>query len=67
MSPRDELLTVREAAAFLRLSASALNKARIRGDGPRFVRVLRCVRYRLSDLTSYVNEQTRCNTSQDAA
>ena len=39
------LLTPREAAEFLRVSASWLAKARMRGDGPPFSKIGRAVRY----------------------
>ena len=44
----DPLLTVREAAALLRCSVHSLNKWRLTGGGPRFVRVGSRVRYRQS-------------------
>ena len=42
----DRLLTPREAADFLRVSKSWLAKARMRGDGPPYVKVGRSIRYR---------------------
>jgi hypothetical protein len=38
-----ELLTPKEAAAFLRLSESFLAKARMRGDGPRYRKLSKVV------------------------
>jgi predicted DNA-binding transcriptional regulator AlpA len=46
----DTLLTVSGAAEFLQLSESWLNKARISGDGPRFIKMGRSVRYSLQAL-----------------
>ena len=40
------LFTAKEAAKFLRLSVSWLAKARMRGDGPPYVKLGRAVRYR---------------------
>ena len=48
--PDLELLTPREAAQFLRLSESFLAKARMRGDGPRYRKLSRAVRYLKADL-----------------
>jgi len=58
------LLTVQEVAAILRCSVSSLNKWRLLGRGPRFVRVGSRVRYVPSDVIAYVREQTRSSTSQ---
>ena len=50
-TPADlELLTPKEAAGFLRLSGSFLAKARMRGDGPRYRKLGRSVRYLRADL-----------------
>jgi hypothetical protein len=53
-SGQDVLLTVKEAAAFLRLSPNTLNWRRSHGEGPAFVRVGRSIRYRLSDLRAHL-------------
>jgi excisionase family DNA binding protein len=63
----DHLLTVEETAEFLRCSTDSLNKWRISGRGPRFVRVGRRVRYRAADLADFISAFTRSNTSQAAA
>ena len=41
----DVLLEPNEAAAFLKVSLSWLAKARMRGDGPAYVKVGRSIRY----------------------
>jgi predicted DNA-binding transcriptional regulator AlpA len=61
------LLNVCEVAALLRCSASSLNKWRLDGSGPMFVRVGSRVRYRRADVIGWVNAQTRSSTSQSAA
>jgi hypothetical protein len=43
--PPNSLLTAKEAAHFLRASLSWLAKARMRGDGPAYIKVGRSVRY----------------------
>jgi len=44
-SNRERLLTPRETSAFLRVSESWLAKARMRGDGPPYVKIGRSIRY----------------------
>jgi len=43
-----EILTTRQAAAYCGVSVSFMNKARVRGDGPPFLRTGRAVRYRVA-------------------
>jgi len=58
-------LTEREAADFLGYSVRALQNWRVRGGGPRFVRVsARSVRYRLTDLIAWAEARLCDNTSQ---
>ena len=52
------LLTVGEVAGLLRCSVSSLNKWRISGRGPRFIRVGSRVRYREGDIAAFVEAQT---------
>jgi excisionase family DNA binding protein len=47
--------TPREAAAYLRSSTSTLAKARMKRQGPSFVRIGRAVRYRQSDLDAWMS------------
>jgi predicted DNA-binding transcriptional regulator AlpA len=63
MHQSDHLLTTREAAAALRISASSLHKWRVSGHGPRFVYIGHRVRYRVADIAAYIAEQTRTSTS----
>lgn len=49
-----ELLTVDEAAQELNLSASWLNKLRLKGEGPSFIRLGRLVRYTREDLEAWI-------------
>jgi hypothetical protein len=44
-SPPEEMLTAAEAAKILKVSESWLAKARMRGEGPPFIRLGRSVRY----------------------
>src|SRR5262245_26248909 len=50
----DRLLTPKEASEFLGLSLSWLAKARMRGDGPPYVKPCRSIRYRVGDLVQWL-------------
>jgi hypothetical protein len=63
-SQRDRLLTVGEAAEYLQLSESWLNKARLSGSGPRFIKMGRCVRYGLQALEEFKRANARGSTSE---
>jgi predicted site-specific integrase-resolvase len=45
-----------EAARILGVSVAALRRWRREGRGPAFVRMERCIGYRLRDLESFLNE-----------
>ena len=51
------LLTPREAAQLLKVSLSWLAKARMRGDGPPFIRIGRSIRYPGDDLIRWMKRQ----------
>lgn len=58
-----ELLNTVQAASRLNLSPSTLNKARLTGDGPPFIKLGTSVRYRPEDLDAWVAAQVRRSTS----
>jgi excisionase family DNA binding protein len=58
------LLKVTEAANHLGLSASTLNKWRMSGQGPKFVKLGRAVCYRASDLDAWLESSCRSSTSE---
>ena len=62
--PEFELLTPKEAAQFLRVSVSFLAKARMRGDGPRYRKLCRAVRYLRSDLSDWLRACAKTSTSE---
>jgi excisionase family DNA binding protein len=62
-STTDRLLNVDEAAQWLGLKASTLNKMRSKGGGPCYAKVGRSVRYRTIDLNAWVNSHVRSSTS----
>jgi excisionase family DNA binding protein len=56
-------LSVQEAARFLGLSVSTLNKLRLTGTGPKYMKLGRRVLYDLHDLETWVAERKRHSTS----
>jgi predicted DNA-binding transcriptional regulator AlpA len=60
------LLDVRAAAARVGLSVSTLNKLRIAGDGPQFVKLGHAVRYRPEDLAAWIAANLHRSTSEEA-
>jgi excisionase family DNA binding protein len=61
----DLLLTPAEAAAYLRVSKSYLDKLRVYGGGPKFLRPSkRKILYRKSDLDLWATERTFTSTSE---
>ena len=65
-TPREIILPPAEIAELLGVSLSWLAKSRLRGDGPRFVKVGRSVRYRESDVRDYIRARTRTSTSEQS-
>ena len=61
---RERLLTPKETADFLRVSLSWLAKARMRGDGPPFVKIGRSIRYPESALRQWMKSQMHLSTSE---
>lgn len=60
----DRLIPEKEAARFLGYTDRALQNWRLRGGGPKFVRVSkRSIRYRRRDLNKWVESRLRSNTS----
>src|SRR3546814_18154722 len=59
------LLNVRDAASFLGLSKSFLDKARIRGDGPNYLKLGPRVLYRTEALQSWLAARERLHPSQE--
>lgn len=60
-----QLMKTEEAARYLGLSSSLLNKLRLTGGGPVFVRLAgRAIRYRRTDLDEWVAASAMASTSQ---
>jgi predicted DNA-binding transcriptional regulator AlpA len=60
----ERLLTARDAANLLRLSSSWLAKARMRGDGPPYIKLGRSIRYSETALRLWMRAHQRLSTSQ---
>jgi len=60
-----KVLRTDDAAAYVGLAAATLEKMRLRGDGPAFVRLgCRAVGYDVSDLDRWIAERKGRNTSE---
>jgi predicted DNA-binding transcriptional regulator AlpA len=62
--PPGRKLNVREAARFLGLSASTLNKMRLNGNGPPYLKLGRRVLYDVHDLQAWAASRRRNHTSE---
>src|SRR5262249_25851719 len=60
------LLTQAEAARILRLSERTLERLRVTGGGPSFVKANRSVRYRESDIEQWIAARVVSSTSEEA-
>jgi predicted DNA-binding transcriptional regulator AlpA len=58
------LLMQREAAALLRLSERTLERLRVSGDGPRYVKYGRRIAYRTADVEAWVASHLFTSTSE---
>jgi predicted DNA-binding transcriptional regulator AlpA len=56
------LLTERQAAEFLTIRVKTLQAWRVRGRGPKFIKLGGSVRYRREDLEQFLDEHTRVHT-----
>jgi hypothetical protein len=63
-APPGRKYPVSEAAAYIGVSKSLLNKKRLTGDGPVYIKVGRRVLYDLTDLENWIASSKRRNTSE---
>jgi hypothetical protein len=56
-------MTAREAAAYLKCSAGYLSKGRVTGEGPRFLKLGKAIRYRLEDLDAWASDRMHDSTA----
>lgn len=61
--PADKLLTEKHLAFLLEVSVSKLQKDRVAGNPPPFVKVRGAVRYRIGDYRAYIRERTVSSTT----
>ncbi|MGE0183881.1 MAG: helix-turn-helix transcriptional regulator [Parvularculaceae bacterium] len=64
---KKDRLNNEEAAQYLGLKAATLNKWRVYGEGPPFIKVGRLVRYRRTDLDAYLSNRLVSSTSELSA
>ncbi len=64
---KKDRLNNEEAAQYLGLKAATLNKWRVYGEGPPFIKVGRLVRYRRTDLDAYLSDRLVQSTSELSA
>jgi predicted DNA-binding transcriptional regulator AlpA len=55
-----------EAATYLNLSKSTLEKYRVTGEGPRYAKLGKIVTYALDDLAAWAAARMRTSTSEPA-
>ena len=63
--PTIDVLTVREAADYIKMSESFLNRRRCDGGGPNYHKMGRAVRYRIADLDAWLASMRRSSTCED--
>lgn len=65
--PQPQNMSTVEAAAYLNVKPATLEQWRWNGRGPRFVKIGRSVRYRKSDLDSFLEARVFNNTTEAQA
>lgn len=60
-----QLLSTDRVASMLGLSTSYLNKLRLTGEGPTFIKAGRRVLYRPEDIAKWIEANRRSSTSQE--
>ena len=63
MTTRNELLTTIQAAAYVHLNRRTLERYRVTGEGPKYLKLGRLVFYRKSDLDAWLDARVRRSTS----
>jgi hypothetical protein len=61
------LLTQDEAAEILKLSVRTMERLRVSGTGPKYLKIRQSVRYRLSDLETFISARIVGSTSEKPA
>lgn len=58
------VLDTAKAAEYLQLAQGTLERFRVQGDGPRFMKLGRAVRYRQADLDEWMESRIVSSTSE---
>lgn len=66
-STATNLLDTSDLAALLTNKSNTIEGWRIKGVGPRYIKVGRLVRYRIEDVEAWLESQSRTSTSQAGA
>lgn len=61
---KNRLMTTTETADYLRIKKITLEQWRLKGKGPQFLKIGRCVRYRMSDILGYIDKMAVSSTTQ---
>ena len=61
------LLTQNEAAELLKLSVRTVERLRVTGTGPKFLKIRNSVRYRPADVEAWLASRTVRSTSEEPA
>ena len=61
----DSMLDTTEAARYTGLKKSTLDQWRSRGEGPKFVKLGRAVRYRRADLDEWIDSRVQQSTKRE--
>jgi len=68
IKPSGSRISVNEAAEYTGLAVSTLNKRRMTGDGPKFLKLsARRIVYDTTDLDTWLSSKRRISTSDDGA
>ena len=62
-----KLMNQRDLAAYLGKSTAWCERARWAGEGPKFIKLGRHVRYRADDVLAWIEENVRTSTSGEGA
>jgi hypothetical protein len=62
--PKQNLLNEMQVAEVLAVTISAVRGWRLRGGGPRYIKIGKLVRYRPADLDAYIESRVFDHTSQ---
>ena len=60
-------VTTEAAANHIGLAVSTLEKLRVKGGGPLYIKMGRAVRYRMGDLDRWLDERVVSSTSQESS